>query len=306
MNNLNRLSNIINVKTAQVSALSYVMEVSIQIDKKEFTARGDPSISADNAKKSAVDELFKIADCVAALEEKEAASNEAKERAQREMSPYPDYTKTILEGLEPLIIDVLTESKCVSQFVYEEIAHAEASEDVYVIGLDTEGQKPKQQRQDSKEYKQANIMQLCGKNRTVVFRLQPDACIEVQKLMNHPKIKLAVVDLPSELKALNNWLIIDRDRLIDIQPMADNLVQELRRQKKNPKLVDIAGHFTGIKMCKFADRNEPQRQDYYRLFDNVNDITKLDPSLTNYAGVDAATTKWVYNKLIALEKENAA
>ncbi len=68
------------------------MEVSIQIDKKEFTARGDPSISADNAKNSAVDELFKIADFVTALKEKEAVSNEAKERAQRELSPHPDYT----------------------------------------------------------------------------------------------------------------------------------------------------------------------------------------------------------------------
>ncbi len=58
----------------------------------------------------------------------------------------------MLEALKPLIIDVLTESKCVSKFVDEEIAHADASEDVYVIGLDTEGKKPKQQGQDSKEY----------------------------------------------------------------------------------------------------------------------------------------------------------
>ncbi len=55
--------------------------------------------------------------------------------------------------------------------------------------------------------------------------------------------------------------------------------------------MDIAGQFTGIKMCKFAYRSEPQRQDYYKFFDNVKDITELDSSLTNYAGVDAATTK---------------
>jgi hypothetical protein len=304
MNNLTRLSSIINNQKAQVSSLSYATEVSIQIDKKEFTARGDPSISADDAKNSAVDELFKIADFVTALKEKEDAAHEAKERAQCEVSIYPDYTKTMLEVLEPLIIEVLTESKCVSQFVHEEIEHAEASEDFYVIGLDTEGKKPKPQGQDVKDYKHANIMQLCGKKRTVVFLLQPDACEEVQKLMSHPKIKLAVADKTSELKALNNWLIIDGDRLIDIQPMADNLVQALKRQKKNPKLVDIAGHFTGTKMCKFADRNELQRKEYYKLFDNVKDITELNPSLTTYAGVDAATTKWAYDKLIALEKEN--
>jgi hypothetical protein len=298
MNNISRLNNI---KDAPVmNPLSYVVEAAIKIGDVEYKASGAPSNNADAARTSAVDTLFKNGAFALAVEGVENNLKEAKRAAERARSSNPDFTETMFAQLNPSI-KLINDSETLSVFVNEEIKHADENKDCGLIGLDTEGRK---KLEDGQKHKQANIMQLCGFNQTVVFRLDLDTCSQVQRLIDRKDIKLAVVDSNSEKKALSTMLNIDADRLSDVQPLAHSLVHELRRDNKNPSLLDIASFFTKIKMQKLADRKtKDQRKEVWDTFDNVTTLQHLDVRLIKYAGVDAAATKWAYIKLIELKEE---